>query len=581
MHLLASLLLIPLAVCLQILSNDVNVHYVNHCLGKMIKKLYKKDSLIVFMNFNELNCYLHMENPIMNVNLSQEIEIFKDYSYRNYVIFVHDLSQLRGDIYKLKFYINRDENLRGMYLIVTNEHNNISEILKFLWAEDIYEVIVLKFMDNYSDSIVLSSDPYDLNNYKSMVFDVFGNCNNVMSVTFGRYTPRGHHLNLTFCCYHVNLPCMGDLNSKTPGICIKALQIISKQLDMNLQILNGTIVYQVLLKNETISLIRHKVADLVLMMEYYAPYFRQYEVTSYFYYDMAIWIVAAPQKVSPMEIIFHTFTNQFCGWVVLIFIFGYFTLWKLAVWYKERDFSTATKCFLNIFAATVGGTFPMNIRNIRIRIFLIFYLFYAMHIGMYYHSVCRNALIKPKYKRGITSLEDVINYNVTPLIRVMHYYVFKQIGTSLSLAMVDNAVLLRSKHNVPHNTLKFISENRNYCIFSYESIYNMYRTETVRRLDGKFLQAQQLNFIMRKGHPLYEKIDGFIMTMRESGFFIQWLRELKNMTSIYKRKKIQNIVLSSDNLDGVYLLLFIGEALSFIIFLLEILYKKWTQRNAN
>lgn len=569
----------------SVLDTQDKLKNLNSCLYNVVRNLYEPDETIAFHNFNRSTWFSNIPNPVINIGNGDFRAFDAYYPYANFVMFVYDINQISYDMFVLKQskLWNANSSPRGKYLIILSERANAASILRFLWSEDIYQTIVFQFKQE--QSAFLSADPYNLRNYheSDLNFTVLGTCEDNEHVTFLEYAPSGLGRNLTFCCYEFKPPYMADVTSNRPGTTISALRLISKKMAMNLVLQNDSAVTNEFFmdgkSDKMQSLIYSKEIDLFSIPYYYAHHFEDYEVTSYYMYDTSIWIIPAPEEVSKIELLFTIFDAGSSALILAAIVFTILAVWLIAKYEKEKCFENVSKTAMDIYAATCSLSFRMlRIRSTAIKISLLSYFIFIMHVSSSFHGRYSSMLTKPTYKSGINTLEKLLESGrITPVLRWHQIALLND--TNLPLA---RKIAMKSKHydefGPANEWLKYVVDYKNICIVTYEYEYYLYDSSAIRKLENRYLESRTDSFGFRRGHPLMNKINNIVRAIFEAGFNNKWLSNMKNLYLARSHDQSEDnhlVFLTNKHLKGVYIVLLGGLTVGFGVFICEVIHSKF------
>lgn len=548
-----------------------------NCLRNVIHQAYNARENIAFINLNDSTWLANIRNPFININSRNNL-VFNKYPYTNYVIEVNNFHKLFFDIVHIKQSKLWDAILspRGKYIVLTENQNDIEEMMKFLFSEDIYKVIVVQLKKHFNETSFISSDPYDMNNYKNMQYHTLGTCKNYSRVNFINYNTKNKNLNLTFCCYEFDLPYMGNFGQS--GTRMSSLKLISRKLNMSLVILQNKGENQEFFATGKTEKLKHliygKHIDMFFVSNYYSYYFEEYEVTDYFMYDPPIWLIAAPEQMSNLEQIIQIFDFPLWMLIFITLIFTAIFAWLIGKYKHEKHFENISTSFMNLYSGMLNIPFPMRIKSTSLKLCIVFYWLYTFHVTYNFQGELSSFLTTPSYKPGITNLEEVVESNVIPILKAYQIKMFRDMNITLATKLSAKSVPIEGRSKIPHNVVKYVKNNKNSCMTSYESIFHVYQSYNIRILSGRFLEPHTESFGFRKGHPLFNTIDRIIRIIFEGGFNNRWLNHMRNRSKMEFSENVGFIALNNDHFQGVFILLSIGLVIAFVIFLIEVLYSK-------
>lgn len=201
-------------------------------------------------------------------------------------------------------------------------------------------------------------------------------------------------------------------------------------------------------------------------------------------------------------------------------------------------------------------------------------------------------LTNPSYEKQISTLEDITENNLEILYLPETRMYFASPNTR-----IDTKV---SKISVCENTdacLERIAHERDAAI-AVPPFYLFHRLDRFKSSDGRLtvfwfrenVITSSLHIYMTSGFPLKRKIDFYINQIRQAGIYAKWLRDVQhqiNKNNPAINSDISNSsdddnddegnepeLLTLDQLQGAFLILLTGLAISLLTFLIEIIVSK-------
>ncbi|KAK9507311.1 hypothetical protein O3M35_007196 [Rhynocoris fuscipes] len=215
-----------------------------------------------------------------------------------------------------------------------------------------------------------------------------------------------------------------------------------------------------------------------------------------------------------------------------------------------------------------------NDNVLRLYLFTIIPLFYL--IGSLYTSLLHSFTLNPPAGRRMSSLDELYRWNMSSFISPENLFILRHIINASIQAKkwkvysdINEAVI-----DITENDITLLETNLLVRYVLSKHPYDIYRlNDLVCNLN--------VALVLPKGSLFESKIDGLIKRINENGLYSRWLRfyttneHRKHQSVVNTRDKISNVaeVLTLTSLTPVFVLLIIGYALSFIVFIFELIYK--------
>lgn len=224
---------------------NITENVLDKCLLQIIPYYTTSVTFVISKRLNmddDFPKYLKIPNILADINYST---MFKLLSTNVYVVYVqkNSTSELRDILKKLITMSNLWDLSSGprtkMVVIYLEDCRNIvEEIYKVLWDYDIFDAYVIAKVELFYE--VYYTTPFANNSVcgKNAVPILMGTCGDKFVVDFVNFDLKNCKfvsgiLNIMF-----EMPYIGDVNSKKPGLFINALQLISERYHIKMEYFN-------------------------------------------------------------------------------------------------------------------------------------------------------------------------------------------------------------------------------------------------------------------------------------------------------------------------------------------------------
>jgi hypothetical protein len=279
--------------------------------------------------------------------------------------------------------------------------------------------------------------------------------------------------------------------------------------------------------------------------------------------------------------------------VLIVYFICSFIFWSLAKVngaVKEHvTYTNALLCFLQTFSMILGEAVCVRPHTWYLRLFFILWVFYCLLINTAYQSSLISVLTDPRYEPSVDTVEELLNSGMS------YGFVWRfQFWYSLENDSVSNRIL-KNYIECPklEVCLKRIATKQDFAICGGESNL-LYLSHTKYRTLGvpHFLPFKEevtsifVTMFFRPGSVFLESFDRVIYRVVESGIIQKFwtdirLRYIGNIDDYSDDDDEEDAddddddlmdVLTVQHLQGAFILLLLGLACSFAVFITELLY---------
>ncbi|KAF5276952.1 hypothetical protein FQR65_LT16116 [Abscondita terminalis] len=505
-----------LHICCVIASNKFQTQ---SCAMKIMTQIFSTDSTVINFFIEENIISNIYDYPYVVVNASNEIiGVFENYE-TNFVMQANTILTMKHLLRTLIYDKSRtSENVRmGRFLIITRLKDT-RELFWLMWSYRITHVVVIYYdEDEIEDLIIQTANPYWSENKCGSVVNKIQlyTCNTNDVITFPKIIRK-----YTQCTFLLGW--VGDLevlkSKHRFGSVIQSLvtQIIS--------ILHANLSIQAVDKE------KHRILGVEYKYYFVTVIFNAqtyYTRTKVYFRDDIIWFGTQAEK-SP-NTFFIPFNTE--TWVLIFVVF----VVVLIIWWQGLLLQNCNNCKYQIFfqsfsqiaSLLFGVSIPIIPKLVCLKILILFYMIYVIHIQTAYTSDMINNLVVPSYEHVINNIYDLANSDLPIFVSVN--YTDAMFG-----ADVDNFYLYTKIKK------KIISVNRA-ITFLQEFGFDLKTDEDCNRLQDENLS---------------------------NDFNIYFTYDLSEYTDWAESLRLKDFL-------AVLIVYSLGSLTSILIFFIEILIKKW------
>lgn len=562
-------------VILKEVINEEILKNPDKCL-KIILTNYFLQNTLYYVNNNNLSDnvtpsntspYIIFNTHNNNNNITNFLQNTSVNKILNYVLYIQTLEEFIEVLSKISEV--PEWNPRGRFLIVMPSINNILNCFKIVYHYDMTQTIILltKSMEMYK------FNPFLENKYcknKDTTLQKIKDCNTSHLYEFKI---------IKGCTFKVNVmdklqswPYVGPnfTTSPNPGIYIEVLKLLVDKLDLNVTyIVDSPELQYSILKGDITRLnnqLYNKTIDTFWSSLMTNP---KEEYSKPFFIDPYLWIVSKPNTAeSSVEALFSIFSS--IVWLnILLALFLVATFYYIAhAWSSQKFIEKMQYSLLQIYNISLGNEIAITKKDKGVlKGIILMYFIYAMNINYAFQGRLISVLTHPHYDKGITTIEELLDSDIVPLVHEMFLPLFLSYNMTQAKQMHDRAITLSISGGAQR--LQYIVKYRNVTSTILESVLQLYPKEKqqVNSLGTKFSSNVICQYKFRKGHPFLSVFDSIIDAVVTGGFVQKWLSDI----SVHSFKgEVQNkIVLTLHHLEAAYMLFSVGIFLSISVFFIE------------
>lgn len=306
--------------------------------------------------------------------------------------------------------------------------------------------------------------------------------------------------------------------------------------------------------------------------------------------EILVWCVPHVTIMNNRNIIIKIFDKSV--WACLICSYLSFTIciWCLSLDYqrKPKSLENLLKYCLNNFSIIIGLSVNKQPVLLRVRYFAGLLFIFSLYINITFTSTLTSFLSKPSKLEKFSSVESIYENDLDTYFLPESISHFKATDSD-----EDNYI-----RNVPIETIQRkwlncsyprqclrnvgVQQKSAFCLpklhkqylFSHDT--NIMGTQNSIYCIEDNIVSFPVNILMRKGFPLFKMFDEVIGRIVSAGFICKWVNEIvESKYSVRKDRFITEFkTIKFENLFPIFRVLILGQSVSFVIFVAEIIYHR-------
>ncbi|KAF5307847.1 hypothetical protein FQR65_LT18311 [Abscondita terminalis] len=484
------------------------------CTEKVMKQIFIEGSSVinVFMEGNMIT--IADEYPHVVVNISNEIQGVYDKHGNNFILQARTIDMIEHLIVS---FLNHDlftfrENTRGRFIIITQE-KNISEVFLLVWELFAINSVVLYYddADKNKELIIYTSNPFsNSNRCGTQVHDIHAEfCDTDFIIKFPKAIK-----NFGGCPFLFGSSNREDtLSEINPFVYSLNSTLTEIQLMLNITIRHLYVTGDI--HNRVKFIERH----------YFGSFFFERlasdDRSNIFFYDDFLWIgTKAEQRLNA---IFTPFTVETWILIVVVFVSVVLIWWRglLLEKFKYNQLQALFQSFSEICSLLFGVGISILPKLASLKLLILFYLIYIIHIQTAYTSDMINTLVVPHYEHVVSNLHDLVETGIPTLIQDFIYKSF--FSSDLKNFHVYNEIKRNFIRVYSYNETRNYSKQKLFIVLPKQ--YYMFSSNSYpKKITNKFISNDltgsfRISFFMLRGNYLLSSINRVITFLREFGFY--------------------------------------------------------------
>lgn len=547
------------------------------CIKNGIEKYFGKNTnILLIVDMLYINLPL-IENP--HDILRSERNLKNDcYKYKNYLVLGETYLILKTNIKKLinSKYWDAKECMTKRVVVFTFSQKNIKEIFKFLWENNLYNVMLIEFANNFTE--IFTANPFTKASQcgKKVELEYKGTCEKIKSILISKYpqTLKGCQIqfNLLNKIYSNDL-IHEDFASEKPGVFVKPMKIISELYHLNVTTKtldqNDVKEYQ---ERTSYKYVKRNNNEVLFGIYRMPAKYMYLETTKSFLQDKHCWIIQKPDKLSNIKIIASVFNKDIWIYNIIAFVTYYCVV---LIWIKyKNDFFATSSLLLDLYRITVVSSLNKLPETGLLKCLIFCYIYFTYHINIYFQAKLGSILTAPLYEKEITTFEELANSTFIPVdFYEMSRRMLNNSESYASMKLFNRSILYR---DTERDRIKFVLEHKNTAIIINckitRNLTNAHE-ELLSKFPDKGVIPIYVTYCMVYGSPFIALFNQVIRGVVEGGLVIKWLSDNKKFSFLPAQN--YNVVLTLDHVKAANIIIFLGLMLAFTIFLFEILVYKY------
>ncbi|KAF5272687.1 hypothetical protein FQA39_LY07714 [Lamprigera yunnana] len=293
-----------------------------------------------------------------------------------------------------------------------------------------------------------------------------------------------------------------------------------------------------------------------------------------------LWIVPLPRKISPIEIYWNIFKLEI--WLLIVFsaLLVLATWWIVQRWGSEQSKPLLTLA-LEVYSVILTGSVNCMPTKYSLRILIIFFIVFTIHIQTAYVSLLIDFMTVQKYEKSIENIHELADSNLKLFVAKQTYMkYFKKSPPRFPLFKKIKKKVIVSELPEQLN-LQYIMDANNCSTVVPEGLVRAIEIRSKHRIpnpmfvDNTLIGEFEEVFTMIEGHFFIDTLNAIMMVTTENGLREFLTTQYNNVVQAELSKitevKPEAIILSFDHIYGVLVLLGAGLCVSLIVFFFEIL----------
>ncbi|KAK4873881.1 hypothetical protein RN001_013241 [Aquatica leii] len=426
---------------------------------------------------------------------------------------------------------NQEKSPKGKYVVVTPEKNTTA-LFQVLWSGFLVKSLLLIY-DNNSFPNIYTCNPYAYENQCGNYVKEynFQQCTGNTSLQVQDISKNFNKNNLSMFLHEYRFP--HD----------NVYSVLSLMIQ---DALNVTI------SNSMNNMLDDAKSPKLFMSPPFFYGHPSYDLTNPYFTDNNVWLVPVPSRMSPFKALFSVFTIDI--WILIIVFMMFSTiLWWLVKVFSEnnRYLEKFSFVFIEMVSATINASVNVIPQTTALKILVVSYIVYIIHIQTIYTSNLIRIFTNPPYEESIETLEDLSNSDL-PIYSADVLQSFYKTDTiyqvELSNKILSKIVMIRNHTNFIEEGARF----RNCAFVVYDQQLLSQKTDVLllmkKIVDNRLTGKRDHQFFIRKGSFLLEVINRIIAIGKESGILDKASEKLRFQVS-----KIINVNENMEDSDPVVL----------------------------
>jgi len=526
-------------------------------------------------------------------------------------------------------------NYRARFVVVTSVHINVSiqklafKILKEMWTYysvmdvlTVMSVSNITFNKNVADSAIPegNNSEIDIQLFSWFPYTSSIHCDKLKEAVlvnrwnsdgefllkvnlFPEKVPKTFHKCSTRVISFINPPALMEISDKNyTGLEVNFVQLIFTELNLTAQYIvspnRKETIYPMFIR--TIEEIDPTSSDIAIgVLPFYSLTIYAAEPTIPYLFIKLSWYVPCPNLASRWSPIYKIFGPQVWTCFGAVAILAIIIMWLLAKYEtklrvrESSNYKTIMHCIYNAWAVLTGVSVPQKPVSLSLRIFFIALVWYAVAMTTVYQAYIIGLLVNPGFQKSITTLNDLMQSGI------QYGYARYIDALQLSDPLYDIIKRKRKPCNLMYKCLRRVIERKDFATI-FDSFHAEYfRTKLlfhnihvpVCTLEEDVIMYR-VSMFMAKGNPLLHRFNTIITRILEAGLYGKWQNDYLSSSKLddyaidddddinfsdFATNKLNTYysTFSLIHLQVLFYVFLIGQILSTLVFLVEVLYYRF------
>ncbi|PNF38217.1 hypothetical protein B7P43_G13364 [Cryptotermes secundus] len=313
----------------------------------------------------------------------------------------------------------------------------------------------------------------------------------------------------------------------------------------------------------------------------------QFQGTERYFTDHVTWYVPGAKPKARWMSVGRVFARD--TWFMCFFsIFVSATVfWSLAATHSKFEASHKYRnifnCFSDSWAVVLGVSVPEIPHNASLRLFFISWVIYSLSVSNIFQTFFISYLIDPGLEHGINNIDELVDSELDIILSVF-----------LSPFFDENLLKNPNRRRIvdtPYECLQNVANKSNVATM-LSRVYFMSAGNEFHDPDKQLnlspfnedVFSDHIFMLLKRGNCLLDRINEVIFRLVEAGLpdkFLNSILDTKGQCSVSRTMEDLNegyVSMTVSHLQSAFVLLCLGNILSVIAFIMEILHKKWDER---
>lgn len=539
--------------------------------------LYNIDFIIYNDNYKRYAPAVNWPITILNVDKPYILTNGAIKYYYNYMMFSNcELISKTLHFLEGSYLWNYESSVRGKYLLFLFECNvNISEVFQTFWQRNIINVVAY-IMDTNNSWCMTTYHPFSEESKCGQIIKPTL-IKNLTEFTFAMYPTYLKHCKLNVSVGDRILPFA--YFDKPHELITLPLLLLAERYGLNVTFFSSPVAYQIdPYGSQLLNIIQdvhNRKYDLTL-----ATVMRQMnmrllqnhlaELSDIVLFEEHLWFIPRTKKISPVMLLLIILPQD-----ILLLILLTTTL-AFVFWYIVCVIKNANTRIIELMGFMFGFSIPLPKAKIFAMLF-VFYAIYGQHIAYLFQANLSSKLTVPQYEKRLKTVEDIVNSNLIIMLYEPERKALLHSQTSFAQRVYDKS----NSFNKLIQRMKTVRENQSAVYTgSLSGLLTNYTLDHLNYIelvhDYDVLSLFEVQFIIGNGHPLLPAINSIISKVTEHGFIIKLFKvDALN----YKIIESNQVVITVDHLQSIFVALVTGLSCALIVFIVElVVYKRSKKR---